>query len=674
VNTLLVGIREHRLSLAAPSDVRIEPGRIVVDTARLVGQEGEEVLLGGDFPETGAVRAFARVDSLHLADIGDLTQFRVPLAGTLVASADVAGTRSAPEIALDGSVAGAQVGEFSIARITFSGRYANERAVAQLQLLHQDSVVADLRASLPVDYETLKLVQNDTLRVTLRSRDVDLRLVESFTPKVRRAGGRFTANVDAAGRVGSPQLSGSVSIVGGAATLPDAGIRLDQVTADIVTNGDTVHIRRLSAHSGDEPNDLLLITGRVTDALTNNPSFNIEIDAREFNMVDTRRLATLWISTPQPLRLTGSWERSLLQGTVLVDRGVIYMPEQSDKQLITLQLADLAGAGLDTSVARRLRLMPTAPSSLVSGLTVQGVRVAMGPNVRIQSAESREMNIQLGGALEVDVARGSDGNPPQLVLNGELLTERGTYLLNIGGVVQRTFTIESGTLRFFDDADFNPLLDIRAVYAVPQVRAVYGGRNDVRIGVRIGGTLGQPSLSLYSADSLRLSQSDLISYLVLGRPSFEIGGTPQQNASQLSAILLSTAGNYLSSRLSGGFFDYVQLQTAADRLQISQFNIRQAGSVAGSVLSGTQLGIGKQINDRTIISLNTGVCVLGQADDPATLWRSIGAKIEYQIKPDLGVGGSLDPPLSSLLCGLQTQGFSTSLRQVGFDLFRNFRW
>ena len=669
VESLVVGIREHRLTLARPSDIRIEPNRTVVDTARLVGEAGEELLLGGDFPETGAVRAFARVDSLHLADIGDLTQFRVPLAGNVVAAANVTGTRESPEIELDGRIRGAKVGEVSIAGITFGGRYADRRALAQVQLLSQDSVVADLQANVPVDIETFRLVRGDTMRVALRSRDVDLRLVESFTPRITRAAGRLTANVDVAGPSEAPKLAGGISITGGAATLPDVGIRLDQVTADIGTVGDTIHIRRLSAHSGDEPNDVLMITGKVARPLSDaDRSFDITLDAREFNMVNTRRLATLWISTPTPLTLSGSMTSSILRGTVTVDRGVIYMPETSDKQLITLNKDDLAG--LDTVVARRLRLLPRAPLGIVSGLTASGVRVVMGPNVRIQSAESREMNIQLGGALEVDVA--NTGRAQQLVLNGELVTERGTYLLNVGGIVQRTFNIESGTLRFYDDSLFNPLLDIRAIYTVPQVQAVYGGRNDVRVGVRIQGTLTQPELDLFSADSLRLADSDLISYLVLGRPSFQIGGTPQQNASQLSAVLLTTGANLLSSRLSGGFFDYVQFQTAADRLQINQVNT----ATFTSVLSGTQLGVGKQVNDRTIISLNAGVCLLAagpQSLDPATLWRSIGAKIEYQMRPNLGVAGSLDPPLSSLLCG-QTQGFSTSVRQVGFDLFRNFRW
>ena len=51
-----------------------------------------------------------------------------------------------------------------------------------------------------------------------------------------------------------------------------------------------------------------------------------------------------------------------------------------------------------------------------------------------------------------------------------------------------------------------------------------GARPDVRVRVHLGGTLRSPTAELSTPDSVRVTNSDLISYLVTGGPSFEIGG------------------------------------------------------------------------------------------------------------------------------------------------------
>src|SRR5688572_19676225 len=87
----------------------------------------------------------------------------------------------------------------------------------------------------------------------------------------------------------------------------------------------------------------------------------------------------------------------------------------------------------------------------------------MGSDVWLRSAEA---NINLGGSVAVTFGhRGEeDRTLDQLALEGELTTNRGTYRLNLGGIVQSTFTVESGTVRFYGDPDFNPTLDIDALH------------------------------------------------------------------------------------------------------------------------------------------------------------------------------------------------------------------
>jgi translocation and assembly module TamB len=235
--------------------------------------------------------------------------------------------------------------------------------------------------------------------------------------------------------------------------------------------------------------------------------------------------------------------------------------------------------------------------------------------------------------------------------------------------------IERGELRFYGDPDLNPVLDISAVHTVRQFTSAAGLRNDVRIRVHLLGTLVQPRLRLESADSLALSESDLISYLVVGAPSFEAGVLFNNPGSTYSSLLLGAAGSILASRLSGGLFDYVQIQTSTQ-------TGAQAQSRAG-LFAGAQFGVGKQINDRTFVSLTAGLCQFrqifsssGGQPSPADIATTIGVTIEHRLGNGYGLSLSREPAFYKLLCGAGSYatGFNASDQQLGLDFFRAWRW
>jgi translocation and assembly module TamB len=675
IDSLGLSMQEHRLLLRRPAAVRVARGRVTIDTVELAGDNGEEMRFAADIPPDGSgeLGAILRADSLHVADLAQLAQVPVPLGGVLVANVVARGTRDAPVIAVRGTVSSGNVGQVNFARLNLSGDYADRRMRVDLRLIQQDSVIAVVTGNVPLDLALAsrsRRLLNDTLRVSMRSNDIDLRLIEGFTPNITRAGGRFSANLDLAGPARTAVLTGNLGVTNGGAHLPRAGITLRGVQVRVVARNDSVFLERVYGVSGPDADDFLSIEGFVARPLHNDASFDLTLNAHEFHAINNRKLAELFISFSPRLQLRGSMAGATLTGTVVVVRGSVYMPEQTDKQLISLDLEDLAG--LDTVTARRLQLLPKAPPRLLQNLRVQGVQVVMGPDVWVRSATSREINIKLGGAVQVTVGGlGAGTRPAQLALDGSLATERGTYLLNLG-IVQTPFTIESGALRFFGDADFNPALDINAIRTVRQVSATYGGRNDIRIRVHITGTLLEPRLELTSADSLNISGSDLISYLVFGAPSLEVGGGLRP---QLVSVGLSSFINAQASQFAGGLFDYVQVQTAADQLGIGS----RAQLNAATFLKGAQLGFGKQINSKTFVSLSAGLCQLtqlsstsAQRSDPVSLASSIGAKVEYQVKPAIGISAGVEPSLSALLC--QGSGFTSSPRQYGFDLFKTFRW
>jgi translocation and assembly module TamB len=238
--------------------------------------------------------------------------------------------------------------------------------------------------------------------------------------------------------------------------------------------------------------------------------------------------------------------------------------------------------------------------------------------------------------------------------------------------VQRTFQVEQGRVVFFGEAELNPTLNITAIHNVRTPEADNVGR-DVRVRVRIFGTLEQPQIELTSADAtVPMSNSDLISYLVTGAPSFELGASGTENVRTAAAILLPTLGSYLGDRLAGGALDLFQIEAAP----AGQFG--QNGNDLPDLLLGTRIGVGKQLGKRTFVSANTNLC---QLDDLISrnlntdqLLKSIGVTLEHRLNNGFSAALSVDPGSTALLCTRSQSGFLSTPRQLGADLFKVWRF
>lgn len=659
-----VAFGDHDWELTRPAVIASSPERFSIDSLVVAGSDGGRLALDGVVPAVGEVALHVVADSLAMGDLAALSQSGLALGGALSARLELAGSRASPVMTLLGAVDGARIGQVNVARAILEGRYADRRIDGRLAIVRGDTTVVDVSGTYPIDLALegrSSRVVADTLRVALRSDALDMKVVESFFPSLSNSSGRLSADFALSGRTNRTSIDGFLRIDSVQSSIADLGIRIRDFNADLVAERDTLRIRRFAMVSGPERRDSLWLGGLVVLG-TDDPTFDVTLGAREFNAIDRRNIANLTISSD--LRLSGALSASALSGSVTVNRGFVVIPEFTGKEVISLE--DFASLDLvDTTLFSNRSLLPKAPPAFVQNLTIRNVQIAMGPEVWLRSAEA---NINIGGAVNVIVGRrfGSSATP-QLALEGTLQTVRGTYRLALGPV-QRTFTIERGTLSFYGDPDLNPVLDINAIHTVRQFSAGVGARNDVRVRVRLLGTFVRPSIVLESADSLQLSDSDLISYLVVGTPSFEIGGL------QYSNLLIGGLGSYLSSRLSGRLFDYVQIQTASGPRDA------QAASRAG-LFAGAEFGVGKQLGERTFVSLTTGLCTFQQVLagnsqlDPATLTQALGVSLEQRLARGYGFSLSLEPPTTTIFCGAQANvGVTATRQQVGFDFFRAWRW
>jgi autotransporter translocation and assembly factor TamB len=121
---------------------------------------------------------------------------------------------------------------------------------------------------------------------------------------------------------------------------------------------------------------------------------------------------------------------------------------------------------------------------------------------------SREMNVEIGGDLIVTFDRANR----EILLVGSVQAVRGTY--NAFG---RQFQVRGGTVDFVGTPGINPALSIEAVHRLRQ----QGGDPSTSWppSRARSSSLASPSRSDAAGN---ISESDLISYLIFGRPSYAL--------------------------------------------------------------------------------------------------------------------------------------------------------
>ncbi|HKH93971.1 MAG TPA: translocation/assembly module TamB domain-containing protein, partial [Gemmatimonadaceae bacterium] len=687
-----VGIGASRWSLLAPTRVRNTPAGLTVDSL-LLGNGSARIGGSANIPMNAPVRGHLSAERMPLADIGVLAQLSTPIAGRLGFDLDIAGTRAAPTMTMIGRADSLKVGGLSAEAMRLSGRYASERVAMDATLVRGGRSILDASVDYPIAVTLFSARSaGDSLHGRIHADSVDLALVEALSPKLKNSTGRLSLDLAVSGEPKRPHVGGVATVRNGTIDIPDVGLRFANIDMRLSVDprSDSLTVEELrwtspaSAGTGS-------VRGSVVFRELKNPRVDLRLDARGLRAVDKGGLARLDVSTGQSgLTISGTEADARLSGAVNIDRGTIYIPELVDKQIEEFNQEEFAEF-FDTTDVRNRSLMPQPPARFVENLRLEGVSVNVGDEVWLRSQEA---NIKLGGSLNVtrardtratrrsSLGRGTSDEPVyQLALAGALSADRGTYTLDLG-VVQREFQVQSGRITFFGTPDFNPSIDVSALYRVKQSQ-----RADIGVRARIVGPFyPQPSLELSSDDPL-ISQTDLVSYLVTGRPSAELNASNAAATQRAAEVLLPTVGARLSRALSeqfGGWVDMFQIQTGTlDDRATSATGTVSARSQFQSVLSGTRLGGEKQISDRLFLSFSTGLCQLGSSNDKEQqgvtgFVNSIEGKLEYRfpvLLPDqLSLRAGREPAASALRCGStgSVRGFVATPQQWGISLFRSW--
>jgi translocation and assembly module TamB len=630
--------------------LRAAPGLWQVAPLTLRSSAGGLLAFEADIPATRAVTGALRLDRFPVGDLGALVAGTLPFDGTVSGTVNLDGTRAAPRVAW--ALRGDSLGLPGVVLppVRSTGLYADRLLAASATITDSAGGRLVLRGELPVELALQAVPErrlSDQLNGELLLDSLKLEALGVALPGVSRATGTVNGRVAVRGTLARPVADGVITGRGLGARVDAAGVTPADGQFVLRAAADSVLLESFRLRSGGA-RDTLGVRGVLRFPADSAPSLRVAIAANGFQVARQRDGTDLDVSGA--LTVDGPLRHPVARGTVIVPRANLVVDPLAATDALDLS-SEAARALLG---AEEVPVAETAAQSLATlgrYLSVENARVTLGNEVWVQTPEAR---VQLAGGLAVTMSG------ERLALEGEISAARGQYRLDLG-VVSRSFAIDSGRVRFFGASAIAPSLDLTATHVV---RAAGGGEIPVR--VHMGGSYTRPVLTLSSADPLYASapESELISLLIFGAPTFALDGQSRSTVRAVTGVLLPSVGGAVEGALQRllPVFNTVQVTTAGG--QSSQ----QLSAL--SLLDNLSISAGKQIGDRTFLRLNTGICrgLAGDAGARGTsLWYGIAA--EYRLGSGwLGQVG-VDPGAAPCT---RLGGDAMPRMQFGFDLFREW--
>ena len=391
-----------------------------------------------------------------------------------------------------------------------------------------------------------------------------LAFLEPLLPQLDKLDGRLAGDFALSGVVGEPRLEGDLKLSDGRAKLVVAGIELNDIGLQLHARNQAPLELEGSLQSGG---GTLTVAGKL-DPYATPLSADFTIKGKDVQAMNTAE-ARAWIDAD--LRLIRNAEGARLTGEIGVPRADI-TPK------------GLGGdSGVDASEDQVLVGVVVPPKEAPLPVFVE-LRLTLGDKVRI---EGFGLKTRIEGGVTVSQRPGFDA-----LGRGELRLIDGRYQ-----AYGQDLSIETGRLIFSGGPVKTPAVDL---YATRQPR------EDIKVGVRVRGTLAQPELSLQSSPTLPREQQ--LSWLVLGR---SLENSSSQDRSMVSSAALSLGlggGDYLAGllgkkvgldELSVGSAGGTNSEVAANAQSISG---AQSASGVDANAQAAQLTLGKYLTPKLFVS------------------------------------------------------------------------
>jgi len=353
----------------------------------------------------------------------------------------------------------------------------------------------EMQEGLSLQFKALALAAGDELSGRVEFDLADLANFNDISDVIGKMTGRVQGAFDLAGTLQAPQLAGDLRGSTLSAEIPAAGITLEDGTLSVSAVQDRFVLEG-SIKSGE---GVLTFSGAYAPKL-DKERLSLQIKGERVLLADIPSARV--IASPE-LKL--AYDGKLIRIT-----GKMAVPE-----------ANIQLDRFESSVTRSNDVVIVdAPPEPADAPIRADVAVVLGENVQLKGFG---LNGKLAGSLKIRERpnRPSTGR-------GEIQVT-GTYK-----AYGQDMLIERGKLLFAASPLDDPGLDIRAVRKIDKIRA----------GVQVRGTAAQPELTVWS-DPI-MEQSEVLSYIVLGRGLKGASGADSALVNQAANALGTAGGNLLA--------------------------------------------------------------------------------------------------------------------------------
>jgi autotransporter translocation and assembly factor TamB len=369
---------------------------------------------------------------------------------------------------------------------------------------------------------------------------VDLGLLQTIVPDAH-ASGQVQIDLKASGNPSRPMTQGQIRIVNTSLSAESLPVALSGIDAEMVVSGNRIDLRELKGIVGGGT-----ISSHGSFIYGPQPNFDLELEAKAVRIHQTGIRATI----AGKVQLSGSPQKSLLSGKVLVDR----LSFQEGFDLSTF-LGQFSGEPIVSTQS-------TFQNNMQLNVTVQSTQ-----DLNLASSQ-----LSVEGSADLHVA-GTAGNP--VILGRVVLTGGEVFFLN------KRFEIQSGTIAFANPVRTEPVVNLFVNTTVQQYK----------ITMNFVGPLDRLKTNYTSDPSL--PPLDIINLLAFGK-------TAAESASNTSTPPSLGAESALAQGVAGQVGKGVQNMTGISQLTIDPM----AGNTQNP---GAQVSIQQRVTGSVLLTFSTDV-------------------------------------------------------------------
>jgi translocation and assembly module TamB len=455
----------------------------------------------------------------------------------------------------------------------------------------------------------------DTVALAVRADSFDLGLFEPLlSPETaRELRGKVVADARITGTPAAPRADGTLAVTGVGVILPTLDLTYGGGELVGKMAGDELRIERLRLRTAKK--ETLTAQGTIRLRPLTDPSLDLTADLRQFRISHSQSLQA--IATGR-LRVQGTVQAPVLTGSLTMGRTDIIAG--GGQAAVTVEKIELTPEDL-RQVARRFGPAAVEQADAGPGLVDRfrlDLDLRLPRRVWFRRRTSPKAEIELSGRIRL---RQEPGQPMEFFGRVEPVPGRGT--LDVYG---REFRLTGGDIALAGPAD-SVKLDVTAQYQVP----TQGGPEDEGVLIDVVAKGHPDSLSLEFSGDPEMSQDDMLSYIVTGRPSSDNPLAERAGGESAGEMGAEVALSGLSQSLS----------TAAEQeLGLDVFQIRQEG------LHGLTLTAGRYVGSRVFLSLHLPIELGGEAQQAPGTNLGPSFELEYAAQRWLRAnirGGNVPP-------------------------------